>query len=167
VKTSRLLLAALGALGVLGAGYAIGQVTLPTVTSVGTHDLFNVLVNGVPVAGNRYATAAQINGVPGYKVLYSGADAAGQTITYTQTSGVSNVFAYSSGSAITSVTITTDSSPGDGERLCYVGDGAATTSLTFTAATGQTIKPTISAGVSDVPICLTYVASAAAWYRSN
>ena len=160
-----LIAVSLAALGLVG--YAAAQVTLPKVTNVGTSDLFNVVVNGVPVAGNRYATAAQINGVQGYYVLYSGADANGQTLTYTQTSGISNVFAYATTGAITSVTITTDPNPGDGERLCYVGDGEATTTLTFTANTGQTIKPTISAGVSDVPICLTYVASLSSWYRSN
>jgi len=64
MKFSRLLVAALGALGIVAAGYAVGQVSLAKVTSVGTADLFNDVVNGVPVAGNRYATAAQIDGVP-------------------------------------------------------------------------------------------------------
>ena len=168
MKFSRFLVAALGALGIVAAGYAVGQVSLAKVTSVGTADLFNDVVNGVPVAGNRYATAAQIDGVPGYYALYSGADAAGQTLTYTATAGVSNIVSYSSGAAITSVTITTEASPGDGQRECYVGAGGATSSLTFTPNTGQTlVSTTITAGVSNVPICITYVAPLKAWYRSS
>ena len=43
-------------------------ITLPQVTSVGTADLFPVVVGGAPTAQSRYATAAQINGVPGYVI---------------------------------------------------------------------------------------------------
>ena len=158
---------AVGAALAVASIAALAQtIAIPTVTNIGTSDLVKIIPGGVPNAQDKYATPQQIAGAPGYKVLYSGASAAGQTLTYTQTNGVTYVFAYSSGSAITSVTITTDANPSDGERLCYLGDGAATTTLTFTANTGQTIVPTITAGVSDVAICLTYNAATTKWFRS-
>ena len=150
----------------IGALAAVAQtITMPQVPNIGQSDLVRVIQNGMPKAPAVYAKTGQIVGAPGVKLLNDGADAVGGTYTYTQVNGVTWVLAYTS-DAITKVTITTDANPSDGERLCYMADGAATTSLVFTANTGQTIKPTISAGVSDTAICLTYVKSLGAWYRS-
>lgn len=162
--------AAFAALALAG-GFAVAQVvTPPQVVNVGPTDLIQVVPNGAAQAQSKYATAAQISGPLGYKVLNSGLDAHGDALTYTATAGVVNIFAYATTSAITSATITTEANPGDGQRECYLAVGEATTTLTFTANTGQTMQAgasAIAAGVSNVSICITYVASLTEWFRSN
>ena len=174
MKLNRNLLAGLFAAALAVGGLismATGQVTLPGLQSgMSQADQFLDVVNGVPQAQGQYALGIQISGVQGYEALYGGLDAHGQTITYTATAGVTNIFAYATTSAITSVTITTEAHPGDGQRECYMGVGEATTTLAFTANTGQSLQTGasgISAGVSNVGICITYVKSLAEWFRSN
>ena len=45
---------------VLAGGYAIAQVTIPYVTSLGTGDIMQVIKNANPQAGNTYATITQL-----------------------------------------------------------------------------------------------------------
>lgn len=140
---------------------AAQTVTIPKVTSVGPTDLFQDVVNGTPTAGNVYATAAQIAGVPGYHFF--------GTITtdpgYTVPNGVTDLFAHAAGT-ITTVTITTEPNPSDGKRECWYLD-QTTSTLTWTANTGQTIGANVhGAGVQYNPNCITYQASSATWYSS-
>ncbi len=66
---------------------------------------------------------------------------------------------------ITTSTITTEPNPTDGKRECYVLD-QTTTTLTWTANTGQTVSTTIRAsGVASVPTCIFYNATTATWYQ--
>ena len=157
-------LAAVG-IGLLlaGAGFAIAQTTpVPTVTNVGPNDLFNDVVNGVPQVGNRYASASQIAGVPGYYNMGTiSTDAA-----YHVTNGVTNIFAHATGT-VTVETITTEPNPGDGKRECYWAD-QATTTLTWSANTGQTVDGNVvAAGTQYVSNCITFVTKNATWYSSN
>ena len=143
-------------------GFAIAQTTpVPKVTSVGPTDVFKDIVSGVPSVQNSYATAAQINGTPGYKNL--------GTITtdpaYTVADGVSNVFGHGT-TTISAVTITMEPDPADGKRICFRAD-QTTTTFAFHANTGQTVSSTRTAGVANVPNCMTYSAIDATWYKSN
>jgi hypothetical protein len=105
---------------------------------------------------------AQVTAISGYKDLGTiSTDPA-----YTATTGVWNVFGHAAGT-ITAVTLTTPASPGDGQRLCYWAD-QTTTTLTFTANTGQTIDGSVlAAGVAKVSQCITYSSTTKAWRSSN
>ena len=136
-----------GALG-LGLGYAVAQTTSkPKVLAVNaTADLLQVLPGGLSSAQNVYGTAAQVTAVSGYHDL--------GTVTtdpaYTAKTGEWNIFGHAAGT-VTAVTITTPVNPGDGQRLCYYMD-QTTTTLTFTANTGQTIDSNVvAAGVAKTP----------------
>lgn len=153
--------ALVGAAVLLGGGFAFAQAVVPPVTNVGPTDVFQDIVGGAPSAGNKYATAAQITNVPGYKFF--------GTITtdpaYTFTNGVTNAFAHAAGT-ITTVTLTTPPNPADGARLCWWLD-QTTTTLTWTANTGQTIGSNVhAAGVQYNPNCVTYQASTTTWFGS-
>jgi hypothetical protein len=150
--------------GALGVGYALAQaVPVPQVAAVNaTADLIQVIPGGAPTARSVYGTAAQVTAISGYKDL--------GTITtdpaYTATTGVWNVFGHATGT-ITAVTLTAPASPGDGQRLCYWAD-QTTTTLTFTANTGQTIDASVlAAGVAKVSQCITYSSTTKAWRSSN
>jgi hypothetical protein len=145
-----------------GAGLAIAQtVPLTPVTSVGPSDLFADVVGGSPSAQSKFATAAQIAGVPGYHNFGTiSADPA-----YTVPNGVTDLFAHAAGT-LTLATITTEPNPADGKRECWWLD-AATTTLTWTANTGQTISANVhAAGVAFNPNCITFVAALSSWVSS-
>lgn len=156
------LLIALGAVLLATGGLALAQAIPSTpVTGVGPTDVFVVIPGGVPSAQSKTATAGLITNVPGYKFF--------GTITtdpaYTFTSGVTNAFAHAAGT-ITTVTLTTPASPADGARICWWLD-QTTTTLTWTANTGQTIGGNVhAAGVQYNPNCITYQQSSATWFGS-
>lgn len=155
---------ALSAFAFIGvASLAIAQtVIVPQVLNVGPTDLFQDVVGGQPQSNSKYATAAQIAGVPGYH--YFG------TITtdpsYTVPNGVTDLLAHAAGT-ITTVTITTEPNPADGKRECWWLD-QTTSTLTWTANTGQAIDGSVlTAGIAKNPQCVTYVAASAKWVSSN
>ena len=160
------LLFATAALVGVGVSMAISQTTpVPKVVNVGPTDLFQDVVAGSPVVGNVYATAAQINGVEGYKNLTTAVGGTGDP-AYTFTSGVVNAFAHGTGT-IGTVTLTTEANPGDGQRECWWAD-QTTSTLTWTANTGQTVDSNVhAAGVQYISNCITYQASNKTWYSSN
>jgi hypothetical protein len=149
--------------GVLGAALtlAIAQVTIPTVTSVGTGDYFQDIVGGNAQAGNRYATAAQINGPIGY--VNAGVLATGQTLAFGNST--TEIVAQSS-ATIAAVTLTASASPGDGQLNCYMNT-QTTSAITWNANTGQTISGAPTAGVANTRACMIYSAAAAAWVRAS
>jgi len=137
-------------------------VTLPQVTNVGPSDLFADVVGGSPTATTYFAKGGQISSVE----LYSW----GGTITgdpaYTFTNGVTLYSAHKA-SGLSTATITTEPNPTDGKRECYLLD-QTTTTLTWTANTGQTIDSSVrGSGVASVPTCIIYVASLAKWVQGN
>ena len=54
------ILAVLGALFLLGGGFAIAQVTLPAPVSMGVNDRIQVIPGGQPSAGSVYGTLTQL-----------------------------------------------------------------------------------------------------------
>jgi hypothetical protein len=150
-------------LGALGLGFALAQtITAPGVIHVNPADLFLDVVNGQPSAQGQYARADQISSQWAYKDL--------GTITtdpaYTVLGAVVNIFGHSTGT-VTAVTITTPANPGDGRRICYYNDHTTTT-LTFSAATGQSIDSNVvTAGVANTPACIVYNATSTVWKNSN
>lgn len=156
-------LLALGVALLIAGGVALAQtIALPTVVSVASGvDLIQIVPGGVGHAGNQYTTANLITNVPGYHFF--------GTITtdpgYTIPNGITNVFAHAAGT-ITLVTLTTPANPGDGARACWYLD-QTTTTLTWTANTGQTIGANVhAAGVTNTPNCITYQASSTTWFSS-
>ena len=144
-----------------GIPLAFSQAPLvPQVPNVGTADLFQDVVNGTPTAQGFYATAAAINGVPGY--VNGGAVLTAWTFTFgnTQTS----YFIQPAGTLATG-TLTTAPNPGDGQRECFLSTQTQT-AITWTANTGQTLANAPTAGVAMTPQCMTYSRATATWYRS-
>ena len=133
-------------------------ITLPQVTSVGTADLFADVVGGVPTAQNRYATAAQINGVPGYVIAIPSS-------AFTLTFGNSQTYylIQPTGTLATG-TFTMAPNPGDGQRAC-VRSSQTQTAVTIAANTGQTIGGSaVTAMTANTMYCWLYQASAAEWW---
>ena len=160
--TFRKSLLAAGALFALAGGLAIAQTPIvPQVVNVGPTDLFQDVVGGVPRAGNVYATAAQIAGVPGYASLGTLVT----TNTYTFTNGVTDAFGHAAGT-LAAIGLTTEPNPGDGKRECFYLDQIVS-ALTWTANTGQTINANVpAASAAKIPNCITYVAASATWFAS-
>jgi hypothetical protein len=152
--------AAVAALALAG-GYAIAQTypvaILPTLSP--STDVTNVVPGGVPQAQAQYAHLGQISGA----ILYQDLGVATTGNTYTYTSGQKVIFMRPS-ATLGAVTLVTESNPSDGQVECFTST-QTTTSLTWTAATGQTMNPTITAGVANVPICLIYEKASATWYE--
>ena len=112
---------------------------------------------------NVYGTVAQV--APRYPAITTSARSR-LIPAYTAKTGEWNIFGHSTGT-VTAVTLTTPASPGDGQRLCYYNDHTTTT-LTFTANTGQTIDSNVvAAGVANIPACITYNGTTLAWKNSN
>ena len=163
----RRFIAAFGAaLLLLAGGYALAQVggnttaLVPKVANVGTADVFPDVVGGQPSSQQYFATAAAIAGVPGY--VNGGAQTTGFSFTFgnTQTS----YFIQPSGTLATG-TLTTAPNPGDGQRECFLSTQTQT-ALTWNANTGQSMNNAPTAGVAMTPVCMTYSAATATWYRS-
>lgn len=160
--TFRKSLLAAGALFALAGGLAIAQTPIvPQVVNVGPTDLFQDVVGGVPRAGNVYATAAQIAGVPGYAKLGTLVT----TNTYAFTNGVTDAFGHAAGT-LAAIGLTTEPAPADGKRECFYLDQIVS-ALTWTANTGQTINANVpAASAAKIPNCITYVAASATWFAS-
>ena len=162
------ILTILAVLAVPFIGYAVAQgVYNPQIpppaqlTTIGTSDLIQVIPGGVGGVPNKYATAAQIDGVPGY--TYTTPLTA---FSLTFANGQTNMILAPAGTLATG-TVTTQPSPvSDGQRECVMSTQTQT-ALTVTANTGQTIAaPTVTALVAVTPVCWTYVAAQATWWRS-
>lgn len=157
----KLLLGA-AALLVAAGGVAIAQLNVnpATVLSVGTADLFQDIVAGAPSPSSRYASAAQIAGVPGY--VNGGAVVTAWAFTFGNAQ--TDYFIQPTGTLATGV-LTTAPNPGDGQRECFLSTQTQT-AITWTANTGQSLANAPTAGVAMTPQCMTYSAATLTWYRS-
>lgn len=162
----KLFLSALLAATVLGAGYAVAQnapgnvtITAPKVLTVGPTDLFQDVVGGIPQVGNQYATAGQIAGVPSY--VY-----AVPLTAFSLTFGNSQAwYILNPAGTLATGTITFAPAPADGQRECTVSSQTQT-AITFTANTGQTVVGAPTSMVAGTPVCFSYVASVATWFKA-
>lgn len=151
---------ALVALGLFASGAAVSQiVSLPTVPTVATNDLFQIFPGGYPQPTNQYATAAQIAGVPGFTYTVP---LTGFTLTFANSQ--SNMILNPAGTLATG-TLTTAANPSNGQRECVLSTQTQT-ALTWAANTGQTIVNPPTALVANTPVCMTYVSTLSAWQRS-
>jgi hypothetical protein len=158
-KNYRALLAAVAGLAICGAIAYAQVIVVPTVTSVGTTDLFADVVAGQPSAQASYATASQIANVPGYRYTVA---TTGFSITVPN--GVTYEILNPAGTLATG-TFTMMPNPGDGARTCFFSTQTQT-AVTLTANTGQTIVNGVTAFTANTQYCYTYVASLSAWERS-
>jgi hypothetical protein len=141
------------------AAYA-QTIQVPQAQNINTNDLIKVIPHGAPTVGDVYATPAQITGVPGY--INEGVATSGNT--YTFGNSTTSIFMQPA-ATLAAVTLTTAANPSDGQRECFLST-QTTTALTWNANTNQTINGAPTAGVANTPICVTYVAKTATWYRS-
>jgi hypothetical protein len=125
-----------------------------------TADAVPVIQGGVGTTPAKYATPAQISGVWQYTNL--GVATTGNTYAFAHNQV--NMIMQPSGT-LAAVTLTTDSNPSDGQRECFLST-QTTTSLTWNAASGQTMNNAPTAGVAMTPICMQYVLANATWYRA-
>ena len=143
------------------AGIALAQTYPPPVVgTVGTADLFQDVVNGTGQSQSNYASAAQIAGVPGYV----NGGVAVTAWTYTFGNSTTDYFIQPAGTLATG-TLTAAASPSDGQRECFLSSQTQT-ALTWSANTGQTMNNAPTAGVANVPACMTFSKASATWYRS-
>lgn len=124
----KLLLGALGAFALAGAGVLLAQTAqIPKVQSIGPNDLFQDVVGGFPAAGNQYAPAALL---ANYGATQAGNNAenalvggdattnlfqratTGSSVTTTVTYGGPDRWAYWSGTS-TAMTVSRDSTAAD------------------------------------------------------
>lgn len=159
----KILFAAALVLSALGGLAIAQQVTLPQVQTVGPTDLFQDIPRGAPGGGtNYYATAGQIAGVPSYVQVVP-------LTAFTLTFGNSQTwYLLNPAGTLATGTITMAPAPADGQRECVVSTQTQT-AITFTANTGQTIStnPAIpTALVAGTPVCFTFVAASATWFRA-
>ena len=141
------------------SGAALAQTpVVPQVQSVGTSDLFQDIVNGVPVMGNQYATAALVTNVTGYKIT---TPLTGFSLTFAN--GQSYYLITPAGTLATG-TFTFEPNPGDGAKEC-VRSTQTQTAVTISANTGQTVGGTaVTALTANTTYCWLYQASSATWY---
>jgi len=133
-------------------------ITLPQVTSVGPADLFQDIVNGVPTAQNKYATAAQINGVLGYVISVP---SSGFSLTFGNSQ---TYYLILPAGTLATGTFTMAPNPGDGQKAC-VRSHQTQSAVTIAANTGQTIGGTaVTAMTADTTYCWLYQASSTTWY---
>ena len=158
----RNLLGLAAALAVLGSVSAFAQI--PAITTVPTinpsADLVQIVPNGQPTPNNQYTYPAILAGAPAYTDAGVGTTGGSYTFKHGQT----NYFMRPSGT-LAAVTVITEATPDDGQRECFLST-QTTSSLTWTANTGQTVTNGPSAGVANTPICMTYESAAATWFRS-
>lgn len=163
MKSLRILGLGLLAATIIGSGAARAQIVAPTqVQTVNPTDLFQDIPRGVSASTNVYASGPQIAGAPGYVNL--GAATTGNSYTFAKAQV--DMFMQPAGT-LAAVTLVTEPNPSDGQRECFLST-QTTTALTITANSGQTMgtgaAPT--AGVANVPLCITYQLSSASWLRS-
>lgn len=147
------------------AGVAIAQTyPAPTVTSVGPTDLFQDVVAGAPQVGNQYATARQISGIVGvtYVVPLTG-------FTLTVPNATKLEYINPAGTLATGA-FTLMASPGDGQETC-LESSQTQTAVTVAANTGQSLASyggaALTAMTANTKYCYVYIASQAAWVRTQ
>ena len=132
---------------------------VPVVPTVGTTDLFNDVVGGVGTVPSKYATAAQIAGVPGYIKLIP-------LTGFTQAFGNSTMtLILNPAGTLAAGTITLSALPSDGQVNC-VFSSQIITSLTINVVTGQTINNGVTTFGANGKVCYTYSQNTGAWDRS-
>ena len=153
------LFAVLAGLLLGGIAVAYGQsISVPTQTYLNTSDLIQVVPQGIPSAGNHYATPSLITNTVGYQIsvpltAFSLTFVNGQTYWYIQPAGT-----------LATGTFTFEPNPGDGAKEC-VRSTQTQTAVTMTANTGQTVGGTaVTAMTANTTYCWLYQASSATWY---
>jgi len=149
--------------GVLGfVGYAFAQTTSPPIVNINQNDLVQIVKQGQGTAKSVYAAAGTVGGQVQYQ--YS-VPATGFSIAVTN--GNNWVLINPAGTLATG-TITTPTTPGDGQRLCVMSSQTQT-ALTMTAATGQAFASyggaAVTALTANTPVCWFYIANQAVWVR--
>lgn len=160
-KKFRIGLIAAGILAIAGLAYA--QVTtLPQVSKLSpTVDLIQVIPNGQPNAGNKYAPITMATNTVGYYKAPV-ANVAGFTYTF----GTNVTFAmFNPAGTIATGSITLAANPSDGSRNCFFTLNIITT-LTLSANTGQTLNNAATATTANGTQCYVYSASNSTWDRS-
>lgn len=135
-------------------GIANAQVTLPTVSTISSGDLFQDIQNGQPLATNFYATAAQLRGwILGGNVIRStekpvltGCITGGGTIT-----GTDNAFFLTGGSTASTSCVATFPTAYNARPICTVSSETApgTTTPSYTVST-TAVTITQASGSSNV-----------------
>lgn len=158
------LFGAVAALAFCAAGVAVAQntlITAPLLTNVSPTDLFHDLQNGNISAQNTYVTAQQMNGVIGYLDLGNAATG----LTQAFGNSTQEIIARSS-ATIAAITLTASPLPGDGQLNCYFNI-SATTAITWSAASGQSILNAPTAGVANTKYCMIYEKASTTWLRAQ
>ncbi len=151
-----------GLVGVLSLGaVAIAQtISVPTVSSVGTADLLQIIPAGNPRMGNVYVTPALLNSVTGY---YKSAPSTGFTFTFGNTQTIAM---FRDSTTLSTGSITMPPGPSDGTVACAYSKNIITT-LTWAANTGQTLNDAVTTLGAAGHACYVYSLSNATWDRAE
>lgn len=139
----------LAALGILGGGYAIAQVTLPNPVSMGVNDVVQVIPNAAPTAGNVYATLNQ------FKAWVLGGSTAHNAVPVLSACGTSPAIA--TGSTDLSGRVTTGTGTPTG---CVVTFASAFTATPSCAVVSQTAPATTTPAYTVSTTAITIVQAA-------
>jgi hypothetical protein len=153
-------IAAVAGLLALG-GIAIAQtISVPQVQIINPNDLFQDVVGGSPVVGNKYATAAQITSQSGYVKLIP---LTGFISTFTNSE--SNLQLSPAGTLAWGY-IYLAPAPSDGAVEC-IFTTQILTGATIYANTGQTINGAVTSFSANARACYLYSLSNLTWDRMD
>lgn len=153
-------LVALASLATIGTVALAQTYTPPVLLNIAPTDIVPDTPAGGQSAQSTFTTPAQIAGVPGY----SNGGAVVTGFSYTFGHAVTDYFVQPAGTLATG-TLTTEAFPSDGQRECFLSTQTQT-ALTWAVPAGQAINNAPTAGVANTPICITYVKTAATWFRA-
>jgi hypothetical protein len=141
------------------SGAVLSQsISVPQVSVINPTDLFQIIPKGMPVAGNVYATPAQITSQFGY---YKSAPGSGFTFTYGNTQTYA---AFAPSGTIAYGYVTFAPAPSDGARECLFTTNTITT-LYLAANTSQTLNNAVTTLAANTSACYLYSASNTSWDR--
>lgn len=139
-------------------------IPVPQAVSIGAKDLFLDVVGGQPSANSQYVAAGQISGVEGYSLQVPVT-----AFAITVPNGASLLYLNPAGTLATGA-LTLMAAPSDGQKSC-VEDSQTQTAVTVAANTGQALASyglgAVTALTANTRYCWLYVASQAAWVRTQ
>lgn len=141
------------------SGAVLSQsISVPQVSVINPTDLFQIIPKGQPVAGNVYATPAQITAQSGYYKSIPGS-----LFTYTFANSTSYA-AFAPAGTIAYGYVTLAPAPSDGARECVFTTNTITT-LYLAASSGQTLNNAVTTLAANTGVCYLYSASNTTWDR--
>jgi hypothetical protein len=158
MKKTLKILAAMAFAGVATYAFAQSFILPSGLPASASLDYVQVIKNGTPQAQSYYIPLGALGNISLYQNL--GVITTGNTFAVT----AGNVFAQPA-ATLAAVTLTAPATPSDGAHVCFTSS-TATTALTLSANTGQTVVGSPIAGQASIANCWLFQKSNSTWYPS-